>query len=87
MRDFFNGKRYYWRGVREQGEDFMITWIKIFSSAPFFKQVRDFSRENLPRIKDGPYVINLNDKLSKGTYWVSLFINRHAAVYFDSFGI
>ena len=25
-------------------------------------------------------------KKSKGTYWVSLFINRNIAVYFDSFG-
>ena len=33
------------------------------------------------------YVINLDDKNSKGTYWVSLFINKNAAVYFGSFGI
>ena len=46
-----------------------------------------FSRDNLPRIKDGPYVINLDDHQSKGTQWVSLFIDRNTAVYFDSFGI
>ena len=33
-----------------------------------------FLRDNLPRIKDGAYVINLDDRQSKGTYWVSLFI-------------
>ena len=38
-------------------------------------------------MQDGAYVINLNDKNSKGTYWVSLFIDRNTAVYFDSFGI
>ena len=32
-------------------------------------------------------MINLNDKKSKGTHWVSLFIDRNAAVCFDSFGI
>ena len=32
------------------------------------------------------YVINLNDKNSKGTRWVSLFIDGNLAVYFDSFG-
>ena len=32
-------------------------------------------------------MINLDDKQSKGTHWVSLFIDRHTAVYFDSFGI
>ena len=41
----------------------------------------------LPKIKDGVYVINLDDKNSKGTHWVSLFVNKNTAVYFDSFGI
>ena len=49
--------------------------------------VFSFSRDNLPRIKDGAYVINLDDKKSKGTHWISLFIDRNTAVYFDSFGI
>ena len=38
-------------------------------------------------MKDGAYVINLDDKNSKGTHSVSLFINRNTAVYLDSFGI
>ena len=42
-----------------------------------------FSRDNLPRIKDGAYVINFDDKQS----WVPLFINKNTAVYFDSVGI
>ena len=46
-----------------------------------------FSRKNLPKIKDGVYVINLDDKNSNGTYWVSLFVDKNLAVYFDSFGI
>ena len=46
-----------------------------------------FQEKKLPRIKDGAYVINLDDKKSKGTHWVSLFIDRNTAVYFDSFGI
>ena len=32
-----------------------------------------FSRDKLPRIKDGAYVKNLDDKESKGTHWISLF--------------
>ena len=32
------------------------------------------------------YVINLDNKKSKGTNWVSSFIDRNAAVYFNSFG-
>ena len=46
-----------------------------------------FSRNNWPRIKDGAYVINLDDRNSKGTHWVSLFIDKNIAIYFDSFGI
>ena len=45
------------------------------------------SRNNFPNIKDGAYVINLDDKNSTGTHWVPLFIDRNTAVYFDSFGI
>ena len=32
------------------------------------------SRENLPRIKDETYVINLDDKQSKGIHWVSFYL-------------
>ena len=45
------------------------------------------SRNNLPRIKHGPWVINLDNKKGKETYWVSLFIDRITAKYFASFGI
>ena len=44
-------------------------------------------RDNLSRIKDGAHVISLDDKQSKGTDWVWLFIDKNTAVYFDSFGI
>ena len=47
----------------------------------------DFSRNNLPRLKDGAYVINLDNKNSKETQLVSLFVNKNIAIYFDSFGI
>ena len=46
-----------------------------------------FSRNNLPRIKDGPYSINLDDKRSKETQWASLFIDKSKAVYLNSFRI
>ena len=38
-------------------------------------------------MKDGAYVINLEDKNSKGTHWFLLLIDRNTAVYFDSFGL
>ena len=46
-----------------------------------------FSRNSSPRIKDRAYVINIHDKNSKGTDWVSLLINKNITTYFDSFGI
>ena len=46
-----------------------------------------FSRNNLPKIKDGAYLINLDDKKRKGTHWVSLLIDRNTATCVDSFGI
>ena len=76
------------RGVRRAGRRYME---KIFCSVPSFKQYLDyffnyeprfndvFSRSNLPRIKDGAYIINLDYKKSKGTHWVSLFIKKNTA--------
>ena len=62
-----------------------IEITNYFNYEPRFNGV--FSRNNLPTIKDGAYVINLDDKNSKGTHWGSLFIDRNAMVYFESFGI
>ena len=37
--------------------------------------------------KDGAYVINLDDKHSTERHYVSLFIDKNTAVYFNSFGV
>ena len=58
---------------------------KYFNFEPRFNGV--FPRDKLPTIKYGVYHINLDDKKRKGTRWVSLFICRNKAVYFDSFGL
>ena len=46
-----------------------------------------FFKKPFTQNKDGEYVINLDDKVSKGTHWLSLFIDKNTAVYFDSFRI
>ena len=47
-----------------------------------------FSRNNLSKkIKDGAYVINLDDFADEGAHWIVLFCNRNEIVYFDSFGV
>ena len=55
----------------------VFAWQNLLSVAKVISQ-----QSCVPRIKNGVYdVINLNDKQSKGTYWVSLFIVRDTAVY------
>ena len=52
-----------------------------------------YSRNNLPKISDGTYVINLDEYKSKGTHWIALLVNgvdgstSYDATYFDSFGL
>ena len=52
-----------------------------------------YSRNNLPKTKDGAYVINLNEFKSIGTHWIALFVNGNDGrtscdeIYFQSFGV
>ena len=47
-----------------------------------------YSRDNLPdKIKDGAYVINLDEYYDIRTHWIALYVNNKTVTYFDSFGI
>ena len=47
-----------------------------------------FSSDNLPNtIKNGAYVITLDEYHDIGTHWVALYVNNKTATYFDSFGV
>ena len=46
-----------------------------------------FSGNNLPKIKDGAYIINLDEYESIGTHWIALYVNANNTVYFHSFGV
>ena len=47
-----------------------------------------FSRDDLPNnIKNGAYVINLDEYHDIGTHWVALYVNNKIVTYFDSFGV
>ena len=39
------------------------------------------------KIKDGAYVITLDEYADVGTHWIALFCNRSEIVYFNSFGV
>ena len=42
---------------------------------------------NLPRIKDGAYEINLDEFKLIETDWIALYVNGNNILYFDSFGV
>ena len=46
-----------------------------------------FSRNNLPELKKGAYVINLDRSKNTGTDWVVIFVKEDEVIYFDSFGV
>ena len=47
-----------------------------------------YSRDNLPnKIKDGAYVINLDEYSDIGAHCVALWVNNNNVTYFDSFGV
>ena len=47
-----------------------------------------YSRDNLPnKIKDGAYVINLDEYYDIRTHGIALYVNNKNVTYFDSFGI
>ena len=59
---------------------------KYYKNEPRFNGV--YSRDNLPKIKDGAYIINLGEHYDIGTHWVALWVNNNNnATYFDSFGV
>ena len=59
--------------------------IKLYyKNEPGFNGV--YSRDNLPdKIKDGAYVVNLDEYSDIGTHWVALYANNKTVRYFDSF--
>ena len=58
---------------------------KYYQNEPRFNGV--CFRDNLPKIKDGAYVINLDEYSDIGTHWVALYVLNNDVTYFDSFGV
>ena len=38
-------------------------------------------------IKDGAYIVNLDEYSDIGTHWVAMYVNNKSATYFDFFGV
>ena len=58
---------------------------KYYQNEPKFNGV--YSRDNLPKMKDGAYVINLDESKSTGTHWIALYLNGDTIIHFNSFGV
>ena len=58
---------------------------KYYENEPKFDGV--YSRNNLSKIKDGAYAINLDEYKSIGTNWIVLHVNDNNATYSDSFEV
>ena len=45
-----------------------------------------YSRDNLPKtIKEGVYLVNLDEYADVGTQWIVLYVKNNEVIYFDSF--
>ena len=64
---------------------------KHYQNEPKFNGI--YSRNNLRKIKDGTYVINLDEYKSVGIHWIPMYVNgnnrraSYDAIYFDGFGV
>ena len=59
---------------------------RYYQNEPRFNGV--YSRNNMPKkIKDGAYVINLDEYADVGTHQIALFCIKTEIVYFDSFDV
>ena len=58
---------------------------KYYENEPKLNGV--YSRDNLPKIKNGAYIVNLDEFESMQTHWITLYVNGDNVTYFDSFGV
>ena len=59
---------------------------EYYENEPRFNGV--YSRDILPKtIKNGAYVIDLDEYADVGTHWIALYAKNSEVIYFDSFGV
>ena len=58
---------------------------KFYQKEPKFIIV--YSKNNLSKIKDEAYIINLDEYESIGTHWIALYVNAKNVTYIDSFAV
>ena len=58
---------------------------RYYQRKPKFNDV--YSRNNLTKIKDEAYAINLHKHANMGTHWVTNYVRNYIATYFDCFEV
>ena len=58
---------------------------KSYKNEPKFNSV--YSRNDLPKIKDCSYAINLDEFISIRIHWIALYLKGDSVTYFDNFGV
>ena len=58
---------------------------KYYQNELKFKGV--YARNNLSKIKDCEFIINLDEYESIGTHWIALYVNGDKLTFFDSSGV
>ena len=58
---------------------------KYYQNEPRFNGI--YSRDHLTEIRDGAYVINLDEYYDIGAHQVALYVRNNNVTYFDSFGV
>ena len=57
-----------------------------YQNKPRFNEF--YSRDNLPdNIKDGAYVVNLDELSDTRSHWIAIYVNIKTVMYFDSFAV
>ena len=62
-----------------------MKYKKYYQNEPRFNGV--YPRDDLPKIKDGTYIINLDEHSDIGTHWVALYVHNDDVTYFDSLSV
>ena len=84
------------KGMNRTGQGLKKKFIPFhpltnFEIMNYFKDVKGFngvfSRNNLPKFKNGAYVTNLDHSENTGTHWIVIFLKSNEVIYFDSFGV
>ena len=60
--------------------------MNYYKLEPTFNGV--YSKDNLSNIiKQGAYVVNLDEYEDTGKHWIALYVKNNEVIYFDSFGV